>query len=256
MAGLTYLNPKTVIPRDTKRMTQDHGHSHDEIAARLTTGQRHSNLKDMIYGGIDGAVTTFAIVAGVEGAGLSPNIIVALGLANILADGFSMAASNYSGTKAELDDRKRIIQIEERHIAQHPEGEMEELRQILQMRGLSGDVLYQATQEISQNRENWIGLMLTDEYGLARDDPEPLRAALATFAAFLMAGSVPLIPFLFGFQNAFGTSVLATLCTFFVIGAAKSHWSLAKWWRSGTETLLIGGVAAILAYVVGGLFHA
>ena len=63
----------------------------------------------MIYGGIDGAVTTFAIVAGVQGAELSPKIIVNLGVANIIADGFSMAASNYSGTKAELDDRQRII---------------------------------------------------------------------------------------------------------------------------------------------------
>ncbi|MGC1506405.1 MAG: VIT1/CCC1 transporter family protein [Sulfitobacter sp.] len=236
-------------------MIQDHGHSPQEITARLAAGQHHSNLKDMIYGGIDGAITTFAIVAGVAGAGLPHGIIVALGLANILADGFSMAASNYSGTKAELDDRKRIIQTEERHIDLHPEGEMEELRQILSMRGLSGDVLTLATQEIAENRENWIGLMLTDEYGLARDGPEPMRAAIATFVAFLIAGSVPLIPFIFNFPNAFDTSILATLFIFFAIGAAKSRWSLAKWWRSGTETLLIGGVAALLAYFVGGLFH-
>ncbi|MGB7242649.1 MAG: VIT1/CCC1 transporter family protein [Sulfitobacter sp.] len=236
-------------------MPHEHGHSPQEISARLSAGQQHSNLKDMIYGGIDGAVTTFAIVAGVEGAGLPHGVIVALGLANILADGFSMAASNYSGTKAELDDRKRIIQIEKRHIAQHPEGELEELRQILHMRGLSGDVLSKATTEISLSHENWIGLMLTDEYGLARGDPEPMRAALATFAAFLIAGAVPLVPFLLGSENAFSTSIVATMLTFFLIGAAKSRWSLAKWWRSGAETFLIGGVAALLAYGVGGIFH-
>ncbi|WP_299732633.1 VIT1/CCC1 transporter family protein [uncultured Tateyamaria sp.] len=236
-------------------MTIEHGHSPQEITRRLSEGQRYSPLKDMIYGGIDGAVTTFAIVAGVEGAGLSHSIIVALGLANILADGFSMAASNYSGTKAELDDRKRIIQIEQRHIANHREGEMEELRQILALRGLSGIVLTQATAAIAQNEENWIALMLTDEYGLTRDDPNPLRAALATFAAFLMAGAVPLIPFVFGLHDPFALSVCATLITFFLIGAGKSRWSLAKWWRSGAETLLIGGVAALLAYGVGGLFH-
>ncbi len=236
-------------------MTQEHGHSPREIAARLASGQPHNDLKDMIYGGIDGAVTTFAIVAGVEGAGLSHGIIVALGLANIIADGFSMAASNYSGTKSELDDRARIIQIEERHIDQHPKGEMEELRQILQMRGLSGEVLQAATNDIAKSRENWIGLMLTDEYGLSRDKPAPVRAALATFGAFLIAGAVPLIPFIFNIPNAFTISIFATLLTFFLIGAAKSRWSLAKWWRSGTETLLIGGVAAFLAYAVGGLFH-
>ncbi|MGB3245066.1 MAG: VIT1/CCC1 transporter family protein [Sulfitobacter sp.] len=236
-------------------MTQEHGHSPEEIANRLSAGQQHSNLKDMIYGGIDGAVTTFAIVAGVAGAGLPHSIIVALGLANIVADGFSMAASNYSGTKAELDDRKRIIQIEKQHIAQNPEGEREELRQILQMRGLSGDVLGQATEVISRSRDKWIDLMLTDEYGLARDEPEPLRAAVATFAAFLIAGAVPLLPFVLGIEQAFKTSIFATLLTFFLIGAAKSRWSLAKWWRSGSETLLIGGVAALLAFGVGTLFH-
>lgn len=236
-------------------MTMEHGHSPQEITRRLSKGQRYSPLKDMIYGGIDGAVTTFAIVAGVEGAGLPHSIIVALGLANILADGFSMAASNYSGTKAELDDRKRVIQIEERHIADHPEGEREELRQILALRGLSGRVLEQATEAITQSKDKWIGLMLTDEYGLARDDPRPVRAALATFVAFLIAGAVPLIPFVLNLPNPFALSVYATLLTFFLIGAGKSRWSLSKWWRSGTETLVIGGLAALLAYGVGGLFH-
>lgn len=236
-------------------MTDEHGHSPEEIARRLSKGRRPGHLKDMIYGGIDGAVTTFAIVAGVEGAGLSHDVIVALGLANIIADGFSMAASNYSGTKAELDERKRIIRTEERHIAQHREGELEELRQILQMRGLSGEVLDEATTAVSQNKEHWIGLMLTDEYGLAKLEPEPMRAALATFAAFMVAGSVPLVPFVLGLDDAFVVSIFATMVTFFLIGTGKSRWSLAKWWRSGGETLLIGGVAALLAYLVGGLFH-
>lgn len=237
-------------------MKQAHGHSPQEIHQRLSQGGRQSPLKDMIYGGIDGAVTTFAIVAGVEGAGLSHGVILALGLANIVADGFSMAASNYSGTKAELDDRKRIVRIEEDHIANHRAGELEELRQILRNRGLSGAVLEQATAAIAQNESHWIDLMLTDEYGLARSEPEPMRAALATFVAFMLAGSVPLLPFAFQLPNPFATSVLATLLTFFLIGAGKSRWSLAKWWRSGAETLLIGGIAATLAYSVGGLFHA
>lgn len=236
-------------------MSHDHGHSPKEIAHRLSAGKQNGFLKDMIYGGIDGAVTTFAIVAGVEGAGLSPSIIVALGLANIIADGFSMAASNYSGTKAELDDRRRIVQIEESHIADHREGEIEELRQILSRRGLAGDVLQQATEAISQSKDKWIALMLTDEYGLPRDEPHPFRSGMATFVAFLLAGSVPLLPFILALPSAFEISILATMITFFLIGTGKSFWSLSSWWRSGTETLAIGAVAALLAYGVGGLFH-
>lgn len=209
----------------------------------------------MIYGAIDGTVTTFAIVAGVEGAGLAHNIVVVLGIANILADGFSMAASNYSGTKAELDDRKRIIHVEERHIAHHRKGELEELRQILERRGLSGEVLRRATDEISNNKEKWINLMLTDEYGLTLEAPQPLQAAIATFVAFLLAGSIPLMPFVLGMNAAFQISIIATLLTFFLIGTGKSKWSLAKWWWSGAETLMIGAIAALIAYGVGMLFR-
>lgn len=238
------------------RMAQEHGHSPSEIADRLADRTQTQYLREMVFGGIDGAVTTFAIVAGVAGAGLSHGIIVALGIANILADGFSMAAGNYSGTKAEVDDRNRIVEIEERHIRYHRDGEMEELRQILHQRGLSGDILEQATEAIAQDKEKWIALMLTDEYGLSRDAPTPFRAALATFVAFLIAGSVPLVPFVMQMENAFDISIVATLVTFFLIGTAKSKWSLAKWWWSGGETLLIGAIAAGIAYFVGGLFHA
>lgn len=236
-------------------MTQlEHGHEPDEIAARLAPG-RPRYLRDAVYGAIDGAVTTFAIVAGVAGAGLPNTIIVVLGCANILADGFSMAAGNFAGTKAELDDRQRIIAVEERHILDHPEGEKEELRQILAIRGLSGDVLESAVEAIAAQKRKWIDFMITDEYGLPRDAPDPRRLALATFVAFLMAGTIPLAPFLLQTARPFDVSVAATLLTFFMIGATKSRWSLAPWWRSGFETLLIGSVAAAVAYVVGSLFR-
>ena len=235
-------------------MTLDHSHSPEAISARLSQVRGSGYLKDMIYGAIDGTVTTFAIVAGVEGAGLSHGVVVVLGIANILADGFSMAASNYSGTKAELDDRKRIVQIEEHHITNHRTGEVEELRQILERRGLSGQVLSLATDEITRKKDKWIALMLTDEYGLTLDAPRPLRAAIATFGAFLLVGTAPLLPFIVGLPNPFTISVIATMLTFFMIGAAKSFWSLARWWWSGGETLVIGTVAALIAYGVGSLF--
>lgn len=235
---------------------QAHGHSQAEIEARIGGAAGHGVLRDTVYGAIDGAVTTFAIVAGVAGAGLSPFVIIALGLANVFADGFSMAAGNYSGTKAERDNLRRLRAIEENHIATYPQGERRELRHILALKGLSGDTLDQATEEISKDHENWIGLMLEGEYGVSGIQPNPLRGALATFIAFLTAGMIPLLPFLFGMQSAFVVSSVITLAVFFGIGAIKSSWSLAPWWRSGLETLLIGGLAAAIAYWVGTMFHA
>ncbi|GAA6158763.1 VIT1/CCC1 transporter family protein [Ruegeria sp. HU-ET01832] len=233
----------------------EHGHSQQEIAERINAPPGRGVLRDVVYGGIDGSVTTFAIVAGVAGAGLSPFIIVALGLANVLADGFSMAAGNYSGTKAELDNIRRIRAIEERHIHLYPDGEREEVREILAQKGLSGRVLDEATDAITANHDNWIDLMIEGEYGLGSVDPHPLKAAMATFWAFLIAGMVPLLPFLAGVDQAFTISAWMTMAVFFAIGALKSRWSLAPWWRSGGETLLIGGAAALIAYLVGSLFH-
>lgn len=233
----------------------DHGHSPQEVSDRIGAPPGRGVLRDVIYGAIDGSVTTFAIVAGVAGAGLSPFVIVALGLANVLADGFSMAAGNYSGTKAELDNLKRLRRVEERHIQNFPEGERREAREILRLKGLSGPVLEAATDAICADREAWINLMMEGEYGASPVDPEPMRAATATFAAFLLAGLVPLLPFLLGLEAAFSLSVWLTLAVFFAIGAFKSHWSLTPWWRSGAETLAIGSAAAALAYGVGSLFQ-
>ncbi len=91
------------------------------------------------YGRIDGAVTTFAVVSGVAGARLSPWIILVLGFANLFADGFSMAAGNFLGTKAEQEDWRRLEAIENRHIDLAPEGEREEVRQIYRLKGFEGD---------------------------------------------------------------------------------------------------------------------
>ncbi len=229
----------------------EHGHSDDEIRARIGQPIGTEHLKDFVYGGIDGAVTTFAIVAGVHGASLSHSVIIALGIANVLADGFSMAASNYSGTKAELDDVERIRAIERRHIREVPDGERAEIRQILQLKGFGGQTLERAVSYITRDEKTWINMMLVDEYGKSPIDPRPLPAALVTFIAFLICGFIPLVPFLFEVTKPFEVAAVATAIAFFSIGVLKSAWSLQPWWRSGLETLAIGASAAFIAYGAG-----
>lgn len=236
-------------------MTLEHAHDTDAIVARLDARNDNLELRDAIFGGIDGTVTTFAIVAGVQGAGLPTSIVVALGLANVLADGFSMAAGNYAGTKAIADDRRRLWEVEERHIRENPQGERDELEQILARKGLTGSVLKEATNMISANKKQWIDMMMAEEYGMPPVDDRPVRAAIVIFVAFVLAGLLPLTPYLVGLTPAFSWSIAISAMTFFGIGTIKSNWSLAPWWRSGFETLLIGGVAAWMAYFVGGLFH-
>lgn len=233
-------------------MTLEHRHEPDAIAARLAEGARPNYLRDWVYGGIDGAVTTFAIVAGVVGAALSANIVIILGLANLIADGVSMAAGNYSATKTEIDELERTRAMERRHIAVDPEGECEEIRQIFQAKGFEGETLEQAVDAITADRERWISTMVTEEFGLSENVRDPMRAALATFAAFVTCGVVPLVPFFLSEPSTAAPVALAlTAVVFFIIGSMKSRWSLARWWASGLETLAIGCGAAAIAFAIG-----
>jgi len=224
----------------------EHSHSEEAIRDRLARGPRSNYLRDWIYGGIDGAVTTFAIVAGVAGADLSASILLILGFANLLADGFAMAASNYSGTKSESDDYERVLAIEQKHIALVPDGEREEIRQIFSAKGFSGDDLDRVVAVITSDPALWTKTMATEEYGLAPTQRSPVLAALSTFAAFILCGCVPLVSYLLA--GGLIACVIATGSTFFFVGAVKSRWSSASWLRSGLEAFAIGMSAALVAF--------
>ena len=228
-----------------------HEHTPAAIRERLAKGPRNSYLRDFIYGGIDGAVTTFAIVSGVVGAHLSSGIVLILGFANLLADGFSMAAANYSGTRAERHELDLLREIEKRQVREHPEGEREEIRQIYALKGFSGAELETIVARISEDEDLWVRTMLQEEYGLAPEVRSPRLAAASTFAAFVICGAVPLVPFALRLEDAALASLASTLAVFFAIGSAKSRWSLIPWWKSGLETLFIGSAAAAIAYGVG-----
>src|SRR5690242_1269231 len=98
-------------------------HTPQAIDRRLREGPRQSYLRDLVYGATDGIVTTFAVVAGGTGASLSGGVIVVLGAANLLGDGFSMAVGNFLGARAETQLRDRARRTEEDHIKLIPDGE-------------------------------------------------------------------------------------------------------------------------------------
>jgi VIT1/CCC1 family predicted Fe2+/Mn2+ transporter len=229
----------------------EHDHSPEAIRERLARGPRPSYLRDWVYGGVDGAVTTFAVVSGVVGAELPLRVILILGAANLLADGVSMAAANWLGTRAEHEERAHVEAIERRHIADVPEGEREEVRQIFRAKGLEGDLLERVVETITADHERWVRTMVTEEYGLVADVRSPWLAALSTFGAFVLCGLVPLVPFVVDARAAFPLAAATTGLVFFAIGSLKSRWSPRAWWRSGLETLAVGAAAASVAYAVG-----
>ncbi|MCB9799147.1 MAG: VIT1/CCC1 transporter family protein [Candidatus Omnitrophica bacterium] len=239
----------------------EHSHEEDAIIRRLQSGVSHSYLKDFIYGAIDGAVTTFAVVSGVAGAGLSTSIVIIMGVANLIADGFSMAVSNYLGTRAEGQTHQKLREIEEHHVDTIPEGEREEVRQIFRMKGFEGDTLEKIVEVITSDKDRWVDVMLAEEYGISFNQPSPTKAALATFSAFVLVGMVPLVAFLYqwisghsGF-DPFLLSAVMTGVAFFMVGAAKGRFLHQRWFVAGLETLLVGGAASALAYGIGLLLH-
>lgn len=232
-------------------MLKDHDHDVVSIQKRLDEGPKAEYLKEWVYGGIDGVVTTFAIIAGVAGASLSPTIILILGFANLIADGFSMAAGSYSATKADKDNYDRLRVREETHITKFYDGEIEETRQILKKKGFDGEELEQMVTTISKDKNTWIDWMMSEEYGMSMPAQTPMGAALNTFAAFIACGFMPVLPFVLGLPSSLMWALAFSGVTFFMIGSIKSVWSVKSMWREGLETFLIGMTAAGISYAIG-----
>ncbi len=159
-------------------------------------------LRDIIYGANDGIITTFAVISGVLGASLDNFVIIALGFANLIADGISMAASSYLGYKSELDVEKKLKEQ---------------------------------------------GVLTCQPLELA-----PSKNSFLTFISFIFAGFFPLLPFLVSIGNAsFLISIIFTFFLLFCIGALRSIFISKNWFWLGLEMLLIGGGAAVAAFLIG-----
>jgi VIT1/CCC1 family predicted Fe2+/Mn2+ transporter len=235
-------------------------HHPDAIAQRLSSQPKQSYLKDMVFGAMDGTVTTFAMVAGVAGAGADVRIALILGLANLFADGFSMASGNFLSARTVRDVLDKARRMEEHHIDMVPDGEREEVRQIFQAKGFTGDVLDEIVRIITRNRKRWVETMLVEEHGLPLETHSPRMTALVTFFAFCAAGAVPLVPLLFYMDSrmtdtVFGLSIAGTGAAFVLVGVLKSYVLKTNMLRSVFETVVLGGLAASIAFAVGYVFR-
>ena len=239
-----------------EKLTEEH--RPEVIIEKLKRPVKENMVSDAVLGGIDGCVTTFAVVSGVVGAGLHPSVALVLGLANLLADGFSMAVSNYESIKTNSEFIQSIRDSEIEHIEKVPAGEREEVRQIFKNKGFSGEVLEKIVNTISADRRLWIDTMLTEEHGVQKTSRDPVKAAIATFGSFVIVGSMPLIPFMVpGLEKntLFTISACLAALMFFSIGAMKSRIFSRPAFRSGVSTLLTGCTAAALAFIVGYLLR-
>ena len=216
------------------------------------------HFDDFIYGSIDGAVTTFAIVAGVVGASLSPGIILILGFANLFADGFSMAAANYQASKARNEFIEMKRKQEEWEIDNLENQERQEIRDIYSKKGFKDELLEEVVRIITSRRKVWVDTMMKEELGLIEDDKKPIDSSASTFVGFNLIGIIPLLPFVIFLaigvapnSEAFFYSIGATGIAFFLVGMIKGKIVKKSMIRSGVYTLIIGAIAAFVAYIIG-----
>jgi VIT1/CCC1 family predicted Fe2+/Mn2+ transporter len=227
----------------------------------LINGMKLS-IEDFVYGATDGAVTTFAVVAGVIGASLSPSIVLILGFANLFADGFSMSIGNYLSEKTHREYIQNQRKKEEWEIDNLTAQEEQEIRDIYKEKGFKEEILEEIVRVITSKKKVWIDTMMKEELGLIEDrNRNPRDTAITTFVAFNLIGMIPLVPFIllyvFGFSrvwlasDAFLYSIVFTAIAFFLIGIIRGIVVSKSLLRTGFNTLAIGGIAASVAYLVG-----
>lgn len=211
-------------------------------------------IQDIVLGGNDGIVTTFAVVAGTAGARLSASVVIILGLANLLADGISMGAGVYLSLKSERDRYLRIRKEEAQEIDDDPVIEREEVRRAFAAKGFSGGLLEQVVATITENKERWVDVMLHEEHGLVGfDQDRPLLKGLMTFCSFALFGSVPLFSYLLPVPDSlrFTVAIVSTVAALLLLGMTRSIVTRERIFKGPLEIVGIGLLCAIVAYGVG-----
>ncbi len=214
-------------------------------------------ISEFVYGGIDGAITTFAVVAGAAGADAALYWVLIFGFANLIADGFSMSVGNYFAVRADRDNYDKHKAIEYWEVEHMREKEIEEIREIYEAKGFKGELLDKVVGVIISDKDVWVDTMMKEELEMSKDDKTPVNTAIATFLSFNVVGIIPLLSYvlaiMFGWSEEylFLISCLSTGLALMIVGFMKSRVTEKPSIKGIFETLLLGGLAAFLAYYVG-----
>lgn len=217
-------------------------------------------LGEFVYGGLDGCVTTFAVVSGAVGAGMSTNVIIILGFANLLADGFAMSIGAFLSTRSRKDNFNKRLEEKIALLGTHGQDAKEELRRVYEAKGVTAPILDKLIDVLTKDKKQWAGELLGEDDNLVVDDRSAIYIALATYCSFMLIGLIPLLIYVLDLfitvgDNLFLYASLLTVVGFIIIGWLKTHITQTSLFRGVTETLLLGAIAAIVSYVVGDLLE-
>ena len=212
-------------------------------------------LGEFVYGGIDGCVTTFAVVAGAAGASLGSDVILILGFANLFADGFAMSVGSYLSARAQVDNYQKHKRHEYWEIENYREKEIEEVREIYAAKGFTGELLEQVITVITSDKDRWVDVMMKEELEMFEENKHPLKSGIMTFVSFITVGFIPVLAYVadytIGISNSFIWSSVLTALGFITIGYLKSIVNHTSRKKGILETLILGTIAALVAYFLG-----
>lgn len=235
--------------------------AHDVLLGQA--GEQHDKtgdwIKSMVYGGLDGIITTFAVVAGASGGGLGVNVILILGFSNMFADALSMGVGDALSTKAENDRIMRERQREAWELEHYKEGEIKEMVELYEERGMGRKDAEIVIRLMAKYEDFFVDVMMVEELGLQvpDEDENPWFDGFITFCSFVFFGIFPLLAYvIFAAQNLLLSTLFGISCGFtgimlFLLGVFKSRFTGQKWWISGTEIFLLGGGTAAVSFLIG-----
>jgi len=236
-------------------MTEDkkprHAHHHEKHFTATDA------VRDIVIGMSDGLTVPFALAAGLTGAVSTSHIIIAAGMAEIAAGSIAMGLGGYLAARGDFEHYESERIREETEVETVPEVEAKEVENILQTYGLEPEESGLVVRALQRNPKSWVDFMMRFELGL--EEPDPRRApvsALTIAASYIVGGVIPLAPYFFIHQSrtALLWSVAFTIIALAVFGYVKGTVVGVKAQRSAVQTVSIGGLAALAAFLLAKAF--
>ena len=222
--------------------------------SRIKNWEPH--LSEFVYGGMDGCVTTFAVVAGSVGAGLDSAVIIILGFANLLADGFAMSVGAYLSIKTEQDNYRKYKNLELESASRDPEYKTTRVSKIFHSLGYKEQALEIVVDQVTQGSDRWIDIVLKEEMKIIPENKSPLKIGGVTYFSFILIGIIPLLVYVLDYttpveNDLFLIASILTGIGFLIIGWLKAYVNNTRILKGIVETMALGAIAAIVAYFIG-----
>lgn len=212
-------------------------------------------ISGAVYGANDGLGAVFGIVAGVSGATGGSSFVLTAGLAGAVASALSMAVGAFLAERSTSEVAAANVAGERREIEENPEEERQEMSLFYQLKGLSERDADELAARLSESPETMLRTMVTEELGGAGDGGNPIQAGIAAGVSTGLGAFIPVLPFfwLHGTPAVLWAAVIS-LVAHFLVGAAKSLFTLRSWWSSGLEMTAAGLIVGGATYALGVVF--